>query len=89
MVGQMEADPTVMALCRELREVTVLVFVRRAWGWWVAFGQLECADRCVLPAVTGQTVGNRRAVCSQGRAIRSVEVRVIKGIKWNESGMLK
>ena len=60
----MEADRTVMALCRELLAATVLVLVRWMWGW-VAYGQLESADRCGLSAVTGQTVGNRRAVCSQ------------------------
>jgi hypothetical protein len=46
-----EADPSVMALCKELFAVTVLVLGRRVWGWWVADGQLESADRCVLSAV--------------------------------------
>jgi len=44
-----------MALCRELPAATVLVLVCWMWGWWVAYGQLESADRCVLSAVTGQT----------------------------------
>jgi len=45
-----------MALCRELLAVTMLVLVHRMWGWWVAYGQLQSADRCVLSAVTGQTI---------------------------------
>jgi len=67
-----EADRSVMALCRELHAATVFVLVRGMWGWCFAYGQLDSADRCVLSAVTGQPVENHRVVCSQGLAIRTV-----------------
>ena len=86
----MEADPSVMALCRELLAAAVLVLVRRVWGWCVAYGRLESADRCVLSAVNGTNRGKSYSyVQSRTCNTYSVEVHVIKGIKWNETGVLR
>jgi hypothetical protein len=52
-----EADRSLMALCRELLSVAVFVLVRWMWGWWVAYGKLESADRCVLSAVNRTNCG--------------------------------
>jgi hypothetical protein len=77
-----EADRSVMALCRELLAVTSCTGCE-VGGSLTGSYRVQIVLCC--PLLTGQTVGNRRAVFSQGRAIR----RMWKRIRWNESGVLR